>query len=71
MEVDNEAYPAENMTDVDTYKNMKPLEKEIRERVRRSRLRKNFRLKIVLERQKDHINITRMPEKGRLFMLVK
>lgn len=71
MEVDNEAYPAENMTDFDTYKNMKPLEKEIRERVRRSRLRKNFRLKIVLERQKDHINITRMPEKGRLFMLVK
>lgn len=71
MEVDNEAYPAENMIDFDTYKNMKPLEKEIRERIRRSRLRKNFRLKIVLERQKDHINITRMPEKGRLFMLVK
>jgi hypothetical protein len=32
MEVDNEAYPAENVTDFDTYMNMKPLEKEIRER---------------------------------------
>lgn len=34
MQVDNEAYRAEKVTDFDTYMNMKPFEKEINVRER-------------------------------------